>query len=110
MESSRPSPAAETIPPTFESLGIIPPLLAALERVKFTHPTAIQAESIPFALEGRDIIGVAETVRTIYLFERGRESDSRFLFVLGLWEDSGVCVAHTDKVNITTLANKFSCY
>lgn len=48
---------------SFESLGLIAPLLTALEQLKYTKPTEIQAESIPYALQGRDIIGVAETVR-----------------------------------------------
>lgn len=29
--------------------------------MKFTHPTEIQKESIPWAIEGRDIIGLAQT-------------------------------------------------
>lgn len=48
-------------PPTFKSLGLIDPLLTALEQVGYKTPTDIQIESLPAALEGRDIIGVAET-------------------------------------------------
>lgn len=29
--------------------------------MKFKHPTEIQKESIPWAIEGRDIIGLAQT-------------------------------------------------
>jgi hypothetical protein len=47
---------------TFESLGVIPPLLEALAQMKFSKPTEIQAQAIPYALQERDIIGVAETV------------------------------------------------
>lgn len=47
---------------TFESLGVIPPLLEALAQMKFSKPTDIQAQAIPHALQGRDVIGVAETV------------------------------------------------
>ncbi|KAJ4000084.1 P-loop containing nucleoside triphosphate hydrolase protein [Lentinula boryana] len=50
-----------TEPLTFSALGLIKPLLEALEQLKFTEPTEIQAQSIPSALEGRDIIGVAST-------------------------------------------------
>ena len=53
---------ASTSPVTFDSLGVIPPLLTALEQLKFTTPTEIQVEAIPHALNGRDVIGVAETV------------------------------------------------
>ena len=46
---------------TFDGLGIAPKLLAALDRAKFIHPTPIQARSIPVALEGKDMIGIAQT-------------------------------------------------
>ncbi|KAG9095102.1 ribosomal RNA processing protein [Ceratobasidium sp. UAMH 11750] len=46
---------------TFESLGLITPLLDALKQVGYTKPTEIQAGVIPHALEGKDVIGVAET-------------------------------------------------
>ncbi|KAF7376095.1 ATP-dependent rRNA helicase [Mycena sanguinolenta] len=47
--------------PSFKSLGLIDPLLEALEQINFTTPTDIQVEALPHALEGRDIIGVAST-------------------------------------------------
>ncbi|KAG8711263.1 ribosomal RNA processing protein [Ceratobasidium sp. 395] len=46
---------------TFESLGLITPLLDALKQVGYTKPTEIQAGVIPHTLEGKDVIGVAET-------------------------------------------------
>ncbi|KAL9714765.1 ribosomal RNA processing protein [Leucoagaricus gongylophorus] len=46
---------------TFKSLGLIDPLLEALDSLNFRVPTEIQAEALPRALEGRDIIGVAAT-------------------------------------------------
>ncbi|CAE6440441.1 unnamed protein product [Rhizoctonia solani] len=46
---------------TFESLGLIAPLLEALKQVGYSKPTEIQAGIIPHALEGKDVIGVAET-------------------------------------------------
>ncbi|KAI9251507.1 P-loop containing nucleoside triphosphate hydrolase protein [Phascolomyces articulosus] len=45
----------------FSELGIIPQLSEACEKLNFKHPTEIQKESIPWALEGRDIIGLAQT-------------------------------------------------
>lgn len=50
-----------TVTRSFEELGVIRPLLGALEQMDFKRPTEIQAEVLPHALEGRDIIGVAET-------------------------------------------------
>ena len=46
---------------TFQSLGISPKILQVLEQLKFTSPTPIQHQSIPAALEGKDVIGIAQT-------------------------------------------------
>lgn len=46
---------------SFHGLGIAPKLLAVLEKNKFTVPTPIQEQSIPVAIEGKDIIGIAQT-------------------------------------------------
>ncbi|CAG8610471.1 2469_t:CDS:2, partial [Paraglomus occultum] len=46
---------------SFKSLGIIDPLCEACEQVNYKQPTEIQAEAIPWALQGRDIIGLAQT-------------------------------------------------
>ncbi|MEO8217887.1 MAG: DEAD/DEAH box helicase [Acidobacteriota bacterium] len=45
----------------FSELGLAPPILAAIKKLGFTHPTPIQAAVIPAALEGRDVIGLAQT-------------------------------------------------
>lgn len=45
----------------FTSLGLPQPLMNALERIQFKTPTPIQAQAIPPALEGRDILGSAQT-------------------------------------------------
>ncbi|HRZ87393.1 MAG TPA: DEAD/DEAH box helicase, partial [bacterium] len=46
---------------SFYHLGIAPKILEAIERMKFTVPTPIQHKSIPPGIEGKDIIGVAQT-------------------------------------------------
>ena len=46
---------------TFETLGLSPALLRALNETGYNIPTPIQAQSIPGALEGRDILGAAQT-------------------------------------------------
>lgn len=46
---------------TFEGFGLPEALATCLARMNFTTPTPIQAKSIPFALEGRDILGSAQT-------------------------------------------------
>lgn len=46
---------------TFEGLGISPDLMTQLVRLGFKEPTPIQHQAIPPALEGKDVIGVAQT-------------------------------------------------
>jgi ATP-dependent RNA helicase RhlE len=46
---------------TFDGLSIAPRLLQILDTLKFTVPTPIQHKSIPVAIEGKDIIGIAQT-------------------------------------------------
>ncbi len=47
--------------PGFYGLGISPSLLEILDKLKFKVPTPIQRQSIPIALEGKDIMGIAQT-------------------------------------------------
>jgi len=47
--------------PTFAQLLTSAPLLRALERKGYTHPTPIQAGSIPPVLAGNDLLGLAQT-------------------------------------------------
>ncbi len=42
-------------------LGLAPTLTTALTRAGFTQPTPIQNQAIPLALEGHDILGLAQT-------------------------------------------------
>ena len=46
---------------TFTDLGIAKPILTALDRSGYTNPTPIQAQAIPFALAGRDLLLSAQT-------------------------------------------------
>lgn len=46
---------------TFERLSIIEPILKALDKEGYKEPTKIQAEAIPPLLEGRDLLGCAQT-------------------------------------------------
>lgn len=46
---------------TFESLGLSEPILQCIRELGFTHPTPIQSEVIPIALQGKDFIGLAQT-------------------------------------------------
>jgi ATP-dependent RNA helicase RhlE len=46
---------------TFYSLGIAPNILKVLDKLNFKTPTPIQQKSIPAAMEGKDLIGLAQT-------------------------------------------------
>lgn len=46
---------------TFQALELSPALLKALEKEQYTTPTPIQAQAIPPALAGRDLLGIAQT-------------------------------------------------
>ncbi|MEM7429063.1 MAG: DEAD/DEAH box helicase [Pseudomonadota bacterium] len=46
---------------TFDNLGLSPKVLAAISAAGFTTPTPIQAQAIPPALEGKDVLGLAQT-------------------------------------------------
>ncbi len=45
----------------FQSLKIIEPILKSLEEEGYTIPTPIQAQAIPLVLEGKDLLGCAQT-------------------------------------------------
>ena len=45
----------------FDDLGLIPPLCAAVKDEGYTTPTPIQARAIPPVLDGRDLLGLAQT-------------------------------------------------
>jgi superfamily II DNA/RNA helicase len=46
---------------TFDELGLGPKVLDAINQAGYTEPTPIQAQAIPEALAGRDILGIAQT-------------------------------------------------
>lgn len=47
--------------PTFAELGLTQPILRAVDKAGYEEPTPIQAQAIPVALNGRDIVGASQT-------------------------------------------------
>ncbi len=45
----------------FSGLGIAPSILNVINKFKFIHPTPIQEKAIPIGLEGKDLVGIAQT-------------------------------------------------
>ena len=46
---------------SFTEFGLAEPIARALAEEKYTTPTPIQSQTIPTALAGRDVIGIAQT-------------------------------------------------
>lgn len=59
--STEPRDTKDTATKSFEELGIIDQLCKACAAQGYKSPTPIQNEAIPLALQGRDLIGLAET-------------------------------------------------
>src|SRR5471032_3049604 len=60
------APAAAIVPETtaqvrFADFGLSPLILRALTEQGYVHPTPIQAQAIPVLLQGRDVMGAAQT-------------------------------------------------
>lgn len=55
------SEASTDVSITFRDLNLNPPLIKILDEVGYESPSPIQAATIPLLLEGRDIIGQAQT-------------------------------------------------
>ncbi|MCL4140142.1 UNVERIFIED_CONTAM: hypothetical protein GTU68_001282, partial [Idotea baltica] len=46
---------------TFKDLEIIEPIQRALDEAGYKNPTPIQEQSIPILLQGKDLLGCAQT-------------------------------------------------
>lgn len=46
---------------TFKELGLDPKIIKALDDMGYEKPTPIQARAIPYAMEGKDVLGIAQT-------------------------------------------------
>lgn len=53
--------ASQSQTPGFMSLGIAPALLGKIEKLGYKNPTPIQQQAIPVAIQGKDLVGVAQT-------------------------------------------------
>jgi len=56
-----PQHPVQTTDQSFSTLGLSPEIIRTIDSIGFVHPTPIQAAVIPTALEGRDVIGLAQT-------------------------------------------------
>src|SRR5690349_8084850 len=60
-ETSNTAAAAVEPSVTFADFGLAPEILRALSDQGYVHPTPIQAQAIPVVLQGRDVMGAAQT-------------------------------------------------
>jgi ATP-dependent RNA helicase RhlE len=61
MQQTLSSGAPQVRVPDFAGLGLHPELMRALGELGFEQPTAIQADTIPLAIAGRDVLACAST-------------------------------------------------
>ncbi len=61
INAAIPQHPVRTTDQTFTGLGLSPELLETVRQIGFVNPTPIQAAIIPTALQGRDVIGLAQT-------------------------------------------------
>src|SRR6266850_6868104 len=61
MHVAIPQHPVSTTDKPFDSLGLSAAVLGVVREIGFEHPTPIQAEVIPVALTGKDVIGLAQT-------------------------------------------------
>ncbi len=61
LPSAIPQHPVETTDKDFESLGLSAAIVGVVKNIGFENPTPIQAAVIPTALEGHDLIGLAQT-------------------------------------------------
>jgi len=75
----------------FESLGLSNKLLRAVESQGYTTPTPVQVQAIPPLLEGRDVLGVAQTgtgktaafaLPVLQIMSRSRPQGKRYIRAL----------------------------
>ncbi|HEY4541696.1 MAG TPA: DEAD/DEAH box helicase [Noviherbaspirillum sp.] len=59
--SDNPATSHHTAAPRFSDFGLSPDILRALADQGYEHPTPIQAQAIPVVLQGRDVMGAAQT-------------------------------------------------
>src|SRR3989344_5962221 len=73
---------------SFMALGIAPALFGKLEKLGYQNPTPIQQQAIPTAIQGKDLVGVAQTgtgktlAFGIPMIQRLHNTKSRGLIVL----------------------------
>ena len=61
MSDTHPEAVTDTAQPRFEDFGLAPEILRALSDQGYVHPTPIQAQAIPIVMQGRDVMGAAQT-------------------------------------------------
>ena len=103
--------------PKFSELGLHPLVLKSVESQGYETPTPIQAETIPALVDGRDVIGLAQTgtgktaafalPALSDLAEAGRANDGPFALVLTPTRELAIQVAEAFTSYATNL-NDFS--
>ena len=88
----------------FNNLGIAPKILDILQEWGFNEPTLIQSKSIPIAIEGKDLVGIAQTgtgktlAFGIPMIQRLNQTGGRGLLLLPTRELASQANAHLRNI------------
>lgn len=102
---------------TFQSIGVCSELCEILDKMGYQHPTKIQKETLPYALQGKDLIGLAETgsgktaAFAIPIIQKLLDSPHSYFFALVLAPTRELCLQINQHFDIlgSTIGLKTSC-
>src|SRR5215210_4898937 len=106
----------------FSSFGLHPDLLRGVKELGFTRPTPIQADAIPPALEGRDVLACAQTgsgktaafllpiLNSLLSKPRSKPGTTRALIITPTRELAAQILEDLKDLTVHTPINGFSVY
>jgi hypothetical protein len=88
-ERTSPDRSTRGLLPEWDVFELHDQLLRTLHYQSFTKPTPIQSKALPPALGGRDVVGIAETVRT-----KSHLLPSNTDVTAGIWKNTGIWITN----------------
>ena len=91
--------------PEWKQFPLHPQLFSSLYKQKFTKPTPIQESTLPVAIKGKDVVGIAQTVSYQTLVSIYK---IKLIIIKGIWKNSWIWSTNTKQNSFftTTLRKK----